>query len=95
MLKLELDWAGDELPEMGEQLADDGERTGVRVELARERGPASWPLIAVYAVQEPGEEPYRAAMRLVEWLKDVYLVGLGEDEAHEEADELAAGAWEV
>lgn len=77
MLKLELDWAGDEAPPTGV----DGEDELVRVELVSERGPAGWPVIAVYVAHEEGTPAYTDAMRLDGWLQGVY--GADEDEAQE------------
>lgn len=67
MLKLEIDWAGDEAPTYG----DDGE--GVRVEPGQANGPGGgWPTVVVYANDGP---------TLWSWLVTVY--GVDGDEASE------------
>lgn len=94
MLKLELDWAGDEPAPVGVDKYE-GEPTGIFVELVTDKGPAGWPVIAVYVAPDPNEQPYMAHMRLQGWLRDNYLVGMDEDDAMEEADELARATVEV
>lgn len=91
MLKLELDWAGDEMPELGQSSVDEN----VRVELVSEQGPAGWPVIAVYVAQVPYEPAHMAYMRLDGWLRDTYLVGLDEDEMTSQAEELGGMTVEV
>jgi hypothetical protein len=76
MLKLELDWAGDEMPQFG---MDEG--NGVCVELVSDEGPSGWPAIAVYAAGESGAT---SGPRLISWLVNVY--GSESDEASELAD---------
>ena len=70
MLKLELDWAGGETPQLG-TVSEPGESVLV-VELAAERGPAGWPVVRVLAADGPA---------LWAWLVDAY--GVDGDEASE------------
>jgi len=73
MLKLELDWIGDEEPVGGD---------GVTVERVAEVGPAGWPVINVFAQGSTGAE---AGPRLWAWLVEVY--GADEDVASDLASE--------
>lgn len=57
MLRIELDWAGDDAPAYG----DDGE--GVRVERGQATGAAGWPTVVVFANDGP---------TLWAWLRDAY-----------------------
>jgi hypothetical protein len=83
MMKLELDWASDDLPaaRMYECGWDDD---AVIVEYDESPGPAGWPTVRVYVTTREGEMAHVAGMRLYAWLRDVY--GMGEDEASEIAD---------
>jgi hypothetical protein len=68
MQKLLVDWAGEgELPE-----GVDRDDPNVRVEVVQAKGPAGWPVLAVYASRDAGEPAYRESMRLDGWLRDVY-----------------------
>lgn len=80
MLKLELDWAGDERPD---ETPFYGEP--VRVEYDDAPSPSGWPVVRVYVWREHLDEPEHVAyMRLDGWLRDVY--GAGDDEANELAN---------
>lgn len=74
MLKLELDWAGDDTPETGVVCDDE---VLVVVEFDERPGPAGHPLVRVYASREAWLPEYREAMALDAWLLDAY----GEDDA--------------
>ena len=81
MIKHELDWAGDALPELG-IVSNDGDDVLVVVELVEAQGPTGWPTIAVYAhaLEVPS---YRASQELDAWLEAVYGV-----ESEEEREDL-------
>lgn len=72
MIKLELDWAGDALPELG-IVSNEGDDVLVVVELVEAQGPTGWPTIAVHAhaLHAPS---YRASQELDAWLERVYGV---------------------
>ena len=87
MLKLELDWASDDTPDVrmasvGWDVNDDAATLVVEYDDAP--GPAGWPTVRVYAWANDGAPAYRAGMLLDAWLRDVY----GADE--ENAQELAS-----
>lgn len=87
MIKLELDWAGDESPELG-TWSDEYSVGGadVVVEAGDEVGPWGWPTIVVHVHDvEAGLPAYLQSMALDAWLKHVYGI---EDEI--EREELAA-----
>lgn len=80
MLKLELDWASDDTPDVRMDAVgwnDDA----LRVEYDATPGPAGWPTVRVYAWSDAGAPAYRAGMLLDAWLRDVY--GCDEDDAQE------------
>lgn len=84
MLKLELDWASDETPDVrmaavGWDVDDDAATLVVEYDDAP--GPAGWPTVRVYAWANDGAPAYRAGMLLDAWLRDVY--GADEDDAQE------------
>lgn len=90
MIKLELDWAAEELPELGSVLGSDDEAELV-VEVGMAEGPAAGhPTVVVYAGAKPGSEERVASMALVSWLASEYTAG-----DWDEADELAGMAVEV
>lgn len=81
MIKLELDWAAEDIaPPYGHDDEDDA----VYVEQGAEVGPSGWPTVVVYVAQRHGEEAYRATMALESWLIAWY--GVEGDEANELAN---------
>ncbi len=72
MIKLELDWAADELPELGVEVIG-GEATGIVLEAGLVHGPAGWPTVLVWATD---------GQTLWHWLRNAYCAG-DEDEASE------------
>ncbi len=78
MLQLELDWAGDSLPQL------DRMDEGVLVELVSEKGPTGHPVIRVYVEQPEFAMAHVAYQKLDGWLRDVY--GADEAEAMDLAD---------
>ena len=83
MLKLELDWASDDTPDV-RMAAVGWDDDALHVEYDDAPGPAGWPTVRVYAWSGAGVPEYRAGMLLDAWLRDVY----GADE--ENAQELAS-----
>lgn len=81
MIKLEVDWAGDELPELG-IVSNDGDDVLVVVEHVGV-GAAGWPALNVFAHALPGVPSYRASQELDAWLETVYGV-----ESEEEREDL-------
>lgn len=73
MLKLELDWAGDEAPETG-VVSNEGDDVIVVVAYDETPGPSGWPVVRVYAQREQGVYAYREAMELDAWLATRYGV---------------------
>jgi hypothetical protein len=71
MLKLELDWAGDEAPRTG-VVSNAGDDVTVIVRKVADEGPSGWPVYAVYASREEWAPAYREAMELDAWLETVY-----------------------
>jgi hypothetical protein len=87
MLKLELDWAGDDAPEVGVVSdADDAVLVVVDYDDARV-GPAGWPTVRVIALALHDAPAYSESMALDAWVLDVY----GEDD-DDERDALVAFA---
>lgn len=83
MIKLELDWAGDDAPELG-TWGDERSVGGadVVVEAGDAVGAAGWPTIVVYVHDvEAGLPSYLQSMALDAWLKHAYGV---EDEGERE-----------
>lgn len=83
MIKLELDWAGDDVPDTGVVSERDDIATLV-VEYDDAAGPSGWPTVVVYATPNEGREAYHATMALDAWLRDVY--GCDDDDANELAN---------
>ncbi len=65
MLRLVIDWAADEAPELGMD-----EKNGVNVAAVDEVGPAGWPTYCVYAVDGPA---------MWSWLRTNYTNGDGDE----------------
>lgn len=90
MLKLVLDWAGDDAPKTG-VVSNDGDDVTVIVRKVADEGPGGgWPVYAVYASREEWAPAYREAQELDAWLETVYGQ---EDEG--EREELLDAAVEV
>lgn len=87
MLKLELDWAGDEAPETGVVCEDE---VLVVVEYDETPGPSGHPRVRVYASRDAWLPEYREAMALDAWLIDVY--GADDDAERDELLSFAVDA---
>lgn len=77
MIKLELDWAGDNAPDTG-VVCDDGEVVVV-VEYDDKSGPSGWPTVVVYATHAPHAPAYRASMAMDAWLEQEYGMESGDE----------------
>lgn len=84
MLRIELDWAGDEEPLYGPQTFE-GEFTEIEVQPGQAKGPAGWPTVIVYA---SGVDAATAGPKLWAWLLENY------DQDETVVSELASeAAW--
>jgi hypothetical protein len=71
MLKLELDWAAPDAPEL-DVVSNDGDDVLVVVAYDATPGPAGWGTVTVYAHALDGVPAYREAQELDAWLEVVY-----------------------